>query len=402
MNAIGIIVEYNPFHNGHKLHLNQAKKYGDVVVGVMSGDFVQRGEPAIINKWERTVMALSEGVDIIVELPVFYSTQSAEIFARGSINILKELGIKKMIFGSESDNLEKLREVINLEKNIEFIESLKNSLKNGLSYPTAYNKEIKKYLGVEYEIKSNDILGIEYLRAINLLKADIEPKTLKRRGADYNSLNSEGNILSATGIRKLLKLNNTIEKFVPENSKKILLKNQTEKKLADISQYYNLIRYTIISKKEELNEIQDVEIGFENRLYEMALKSEKYEDFLENLSTKRYTKGRIQRILIHILLSITCKDTMALKENLPYIRILGFSEKGKKYLNFIKKSRKENLEKKNINILTSLKNIKRNLSSQELKYLEINEKASLIYRIINKYEDRKRPIIKKEGNYETR
>ncbi|MGB0405457.1 MAG: tRNA(Met) cytidine acetate ligase, partial [Fusobacterium sp.] len=287
MNTIGIVVEYNPFHNGHKLHLSEAKKHGDVVIGVMSGDFVQRGEPAIINKWERTKMALLEGVDIVVELPVFYSTQSAEIFARGSIKILKELKVEKIIFGSESDNLDKLKEVIKLENNVKFLESLKKNLKSGLSYPTAYNKEIKNFLGKEYEIKSNDILGIEYLRAIKLLKVNIEPKTLKRKGVGYNSLVAKENILSATGIRKLLKNNENVEKFISNKSKEILLENENNKKLADISQYYKLIRYAIISNKETLHEIQDVEIGFENRLYEMALKSENYKIFLENIMTKR-------------------------------------------------------------------------------------------------------------------
>lgn len=391
MNTIGIVVEYNPFHNGHKLHLSEAKKHGDVVIGVMSGDFVQRGEPAIINKWERTKMALLEGVDIVVELPVFYSTQSAEIFARGSIKILKELKVEKIIFGSESDNLDKLKEVIKLENNVKFLESLKKNLKSGLSYPTAYNKEIKNFLGKEYEIKSNDILGIEYLRAIKLLKVNIEPKTLKRKGVGYNSLVAKENILSATGIRKLLKNNENVEKFISNKSKEILLENENNKKLADISQYYKLIRYAIISNKETLHEIQDVEIGFENRLYEMALKSENYKIFLENIMTKRYTIGRIQRILIHILLSINKKDSKRLKEKLPYIRILGFSKKGRDYLNIIKKK-----EIKNVNILTSLKNIQKKLSVEELKYLELNEKASLIYRMINKYEDQKIPMMKEE------
>ncbi|MDP0493162.1 MAG: nucleotidyltransferase [Fusobacterium sp. JB021] len=391
MNTIGIVVEYNPFHNGHKLHLSEAKKHGDVVIGVMSGDFVQRGEPAIINKWERTKMALLEGVDIVVELPVFYSTQSAEIFARGSIKILKELKVEKIIFGSESDNLDKLKEVIKLENNVKFLESLKKNLKSGLSYPTAYNKEIKNFLGKEYEIKSNDILGIEYLRAIKLLKVNIDPKTLKRKGVGYNSLVAKENILSATGIRKLLKNNENVEKFISNKSKEILLENENNKKLADISQYYKLIRYAIISNKETLHEIQDVEIGFENRLYEMALKSENYKIFLENIMTKRYTIGRIQRILIHILLSINKKDSKRLKEKLPYIRILGFSKKGRDYLNIIKKK-----EIKNVNILTSLKNIQKKLSVEELKYLELNEKASLIYRMINKYEDQKIPMMKEE------
>ena len=402
MKSIGIIVEYNPFHNGHKLHLDYARKQGDIVIGVMSGDFVQRGEPALINKWDRAKMALVEGLDIVVELPVFYSTQSAEIFARGSINILKELRSDEIVFGSESDNLDKLQEVIKLESNSNFIENVKKNLKDGDSYPTAYNKEIKNYLGEEYEIKSNDILGIEYLRTIKTLKLDMKVKTLKREGKGYHSSISTGNILSATGIRKLLKEDKDIENFISKNSKEIILKNKKNKKLVDISHFYNLIRYAIISKREVLKDIQDIEVGFENRIYEMALKSSSYEIFMKNLMTKRYTIGRTQRILIHILLSITKEDTIKLKKELPYIRILGFSDKGRTYLNKLKKEKKDDLENSNIQILTSLKNIKKKLSVEQLRYLELNEESSLIYRMINNYEDRKIPLMKRKDEYEIR
>ena len=402
MKSIGIIVEYNPFHNGHKLHLDYARKQGDIVIGVMSGDFVQRGEPALINKWDRAEMALLEGLDIVVELPVFYSTQSAEIFARGSINILKELRSDEIVFGSESDNLDKLQEVIKLESNSNFIENVKKNLKDGDSYPTAYNKEIKNYLGKEYEIKSNDILGIEYLRTIKILKLDMKVKTLKREGKGYHSSISTGNILSATGIRKLLKEDKDIENFISKNSKEIILKNKKNKKLVDISNFYNLIRYAIISKREVLKDIQDIEVGFENRIYEMALKSSSYEIFMKNLMTKRYTIGRTQRILIHILLSITKEDTIKLKKELPYIRILGFSDKGRTYLNKLKKEKKDDLENSSIQILTSLKNIKKKLSVEQLRYLELNEESSLIYRMINSYEDRKIPLMKRKDEYEIR
>jgi len=402
MKSIGIIVEYNPFHNGHKLHLDYARKQGDIVIGVMSGDFVQRGEPALINKWDRAEMALLEGLDIVVELPVFYSTQSAEIFARGSINILKELRSDEIVFGSESDNLDKLQEVIKLESNSNFIENVKKNLKDGDSYPTAYNKEIKNYLGKEYEIKSNDILGIEYLRTIKTLKLDMKVKTLKREGKGYHSSISTGNILSATGIRKLLKEDKDIENFISKNSKEIILKNKKNKKLVDISHFYNLIRYAIISKREVLKDIQDIEVGFENRIYEMALKSSSYEIFMKNLMTKRYTIGRTQRILIHILLSITKEDTIKLKKELPYIRILGFSDKGRTYLNKLKKEKKDDLENSSIQILTSLKNIKKKLSVEQLRYLELNEESSLIYRMINSYEDRKIPLMKRKDEYEIR
>lgn len=397
MNAVGIIVEYNPFHNGHLIHLNEAKKNGDVIIAVMSGDFVQRGEPAIINKWERAKTSILEGVDIVAELPVFYSTQSAEIFARGSVMTLKELNISKILFGSESGDINKLLKIINLEKNKNFIETLKKKLKEGNSYPSAYNNGIKSLLGENFQIKSNEILGIEYIRAIRSLNLKIKPITFKRVGGGYYSLEPKNNILSATGIRKLIKENKNVNIFLPETSKKLIKKNKEKKLLAENSKLYSLIRYSIIFKKEKLNEIQDVEIGFENRLYEMALKSESYDIFINNLITKRYTISRIQRILIHILLSINKSDTEKLKKTIPYIRILGFSEKGRQYLNQINKLKKENLEKNNVKILTSLKNIKKNLSEEQLKFLELNENASLVYRMVSNYKNRKIPLMEKKG-----
>lgn len=382
--AVGIVIEYNPFHNGHKYHLDKAKELGDIVIGVMSGDYVQRGEPAFINKWSRGEIALKEGIDILCELPSYYSTQSAEIFAKSSIGILKNLGVTTILFGSESSNIEKLKKILELEKNKEFNEEIRRNLDEGISYPNAYSLSIKKFFEEDIEINSNDILGIEYLRAIKYYDEKIEAKTLKRRAGGYYSQKEENNIMSATGIRKLIFENKSIENLVTKNSFEVLEKEK--EKITKISDFYPLIRYAILSKKEKLADYQDVENGLENRIYEMALKYENHQEFFNNLITKRYTIGRIQRILIHILLDITKADTNYLKENIPYIRILGFSKKGREYLKTIEKNN-------DVKILTSFKNIKKILNEKEIKFLELNEKASIIYKIINPYEDRKIPII---------
>ncbi|WP_035945502.1 nucleotidyltransferase [Fusobacterium perfoetens] len=382
--AVGIVIEYNPFHNGHKYHLDKAKELGDIVIGVMSGDYVQRGEPAFINKWSRGEIALKEGIDILCELPSYYSTQSAEIFAKSSIGILKNLGVTTILFGSESSNIEKLKKILELEKNKEFNEEIRRNLDEGISYPNAYSLSIKKFLEKDIEINSNDILGIEYLRAIKYYDEKIEAQTLKRRAGGYYSQKEENNIMSATGIRKLIFENKSIENLVTKNSFEVLEKEK--EKITKISDFYPLIRYAILSKKEKLADYQDVENGLENRIYEMALKYENHQEFFNNLITKRYTIGRIQRILIHILLDITKADTNYLKENIPYIRILGFSKKGREYLKTIEKNN-------DVKILTSFKNIKKILNEKEIKFLELNEKASIIYKIINPYEDRKIPII---------
>lgn len=389
MVGVGIIVEYNPFHNGHNYHLKKSKEKGEVVIAVMSGDFVQRGEPALLSKWERAKSALIMGADIVAELPVFYSVQSAEIFARGAIGILKNLGTEKIIFGSESNDIKKFEQLLSLEENKKFIEELQKNLKEGNSYPTAYNKTVLNFLGEDFSLNSNDILGTEYLRAIKFWKANIIPYTLKREGANYHSHNFYGNIASASGIRKLIENKedfSKIKNFIPEETFEILFKAISENKITNISKFYNLIRYAILSQKENLKNIQDVENGFENRLYENALICENYNDFMKKIITKRFTIGRVQRVLIHILLGITKEITDEAKKNIPYIRIFGFSQKGREYLKTLK-------NENNIKIITSLKNIQKILSEDERIFLELNERAGKIYGIINPYENRKIPLI---------
>lgn len=388
---VGIVVEYNPFHNGHKYHLKNAKTIGDIVIGVISGDYVQRGEPSIINRWERARMALKEGVDIVCELPCFYSCQSAELFARGSIGILYFLGVENILFGSESDRLEELKKIVAMTKEKKFQEEIKKQMELGVSYPNAFNKTLKEFFNDRVEINSNDILGIEYLKAIEYYGNNIQAITLKREGGGYYSEIGEDKIISATGIRKAIFEGKKIEKYIPKNSYEILREQIEKNSITNISKFYPLIRYAILAKKETLIDIQDVEIGFEKRLYEMAMKYDNYSEFFTNLLTKRYTMGRTQRILIHILLNITKEDTRYLKENIPYVRIMGFSQLGKKYL---KKYLKENKEKLGeIEVLTSFKNIQKKLNEKQLKFLELNERASTIYKIINNYEENKIPIM---------
>lgn len=392
MTSVGIVVEYNPFHNGHKYHLKKAKEMGDIVIAVMSGDFVQRGEPAFLNKWKRCMTALLEGVDIIAELPVFYSCQSAEIFAKGAVGILNILEADKIIFGSESSDTEKLKKIIELEKNEKFLEKLQENLKKGSSYPTAYNKEIENFLGKEYTVSSNDILGIEYIRAVEFWQSKTEIYTLKREGTGYHSYETSGNIASASRIRKMVEEENDfdkIKKFLPEKAGEILFEEVSSGKTAALSQFYNLIRYAVLTGKENLKNIQDMEIGFENRLYEAALVSENFEDFMNKIITKRFTIGRVQRVLIHVLLGITKDLTENVKKKIPYVRIMGFSQKGREYL--------KNLEKdKDTKIITGLKNIQKILSEEERKILELNERAGKIYNIINPYLNRNAPMIYQE------
>ncbi|MGL5049133.1 MAG: nucleotidyltransferase, partial [Fusobacteriaceae bacterium] len=322
MKSTGIIVEYNPFHNGHKHHLEEVKKISgeNIIIAIMSGDFVQRGEPASVDKITRAKMALENGVDMVVELPSFYSAQNAEIFALGSVGILNRLKVESLVFGSESHDIEKLEKLAKLAETEKFKEILKLKLKEGKSYPTAYSTAMEE-LGNSDKALSNDILGLEYIKAKNIINPSIKIKTIKRIKVGYHETKIVENITSATGIRKKILFGEEIEKLVPQAT----LNNIIGKKMVVLKDFYFLIRYEILNSREKLLEIQDVEEGLEYRLYESAMKNREYQDFFNEVMTKRYTQGRIQRVLIHILLGVTKDLTKEIKKTVPYVRILGFN-----------------------------------------------------------------------------
>lgn len=386
MKAVGVIVEYNPFHNGHKYHLEKAKEAtgADLVIAVMSGDFTQRGEIACINRFKRAEIALMNGIDIVAELPVFYSSQSAEIFARGAMKILGELGAEWVVFGSESGDIREIEKIAAMEENEEFKSYLEDHLKKGFSYPTAYSQALKE-LGITQSIKSNDILGIEYVKSEKKLKRRVKMVPIKRIGAGYHDLHGVGEIASATGIRKMIGEKNSVDLYLPEATAELI----KDEKIATLEEYYPLIRYAILRDYNSLKDIQDMEHGLENRLYQCALENLDFKEFFQELITKRYTIGRLQRILIHILIGLTVDITRETKEKLPYVNILGFSRKGQEYLKFLKKNRESTVP-----ILAGKKNINKHLNSQEHELFYFNEKASEIYKMANYYQDRKIPIIK--------
>lgn len=387
MKATGIVVEYNPFHNGHRYHLQKAKELNpdSIIIAVMSGDFVQRGEPSIVDRWTKAKMALANGVDIIVELPVFYSSQSAEIFAKGAVGILEELRCNSMVFGSESGEIEELKRISTLQESDEFKIKLKERLKEGHSYPTAHSLTMKEILG-ESELNSNDILGLEYIKAIRYWKSSITPMTLKREKVGYHDTNIVGDFASATKIREYLKKNEEIKNIVTKESYDIL---KDYDNFTYMENFYPLIRYELIKNSKKLSDIQDMEIGFENRLYEGAVKFSDYKDFFQAISNRRYTMGRVQRVLTHTLLGLTNSITEDVKKFIPYVRILGFNSKGREYLNYLKKF-------ENSKIITSYKKMNEIFSPEVCSLIEFNEESSKIYRLINNYKDYKSPIILKE------
>lgn len=391
MKATGIVVEYNPFHNGHKYHLQKTKELNpnNIIIAVMSGDFVQRGEPSIIDRWTKTKMALANGVDLVIELPVFYSSQSAEIFAKGAVGILEELKCESMVFGSESGKINELKRISTLQESEEFKIKLKERLKSGDSYPTAHSSTMKEILG-ESELNSNDILGLEYIKAIRYWKSSIIPMTLKREKVGYHDTNIVGDFASATKIREHLKKNEEISSIVTQESLNTLKEYSN---FTYMENFYPFIRYELIKNSNNLSDIQDMEIGFENRLLENAIKFINYDEFFKSISNRRYTTGRVQRVLTHTLLAFTTNITEEVKKSIPYVRVFGFNSKGREYLSYLKKF-------DNSKIITSYKKMNENFSPEVCSLIEFNERSSQIYRLINNYNDYKSPIIFKEENNE--
>lgn len=351
MITLGTIVEYNPFHNGHLFHLQKSKELTGAshTIGVMSGNFVQRGGPALIDKWSRAEIAISSGLDLILELPVIFSSQSAEIFAKGSISILEKTGVVDyIVFGSESNNINDITGVAKALsfESIEFKKILKESLNLGDSYPKAREKALNSLGIINLSSTSNDILGIEYVKQLLKLNSSIKPMSIQRTGSDYNSLELKGNIASATAIREFMKNNeyalSHVESFAPSDTLdkiSFLIKKGINPVFEE--DFYDILRYEIIKSKENLKNIYEVEEGLENRIYSLALKSENFNTLLVSLKSKRYTMTRLRRALFNILLSVQKEDMeKIIQENspAPYFRVLAFNEKGRELLKKISKN----------------------------------------------------------------
>ncbi|GAB6170018.1 nucleotidyltransferase [Clostridium carnis] len=352
MNITGIITEYNPFHNGHLHHLTSAKSQTkcDGIVCIMSGNYVQRGGPAIIDKWNRTQMALENGVDLVIELPTFYALSSAEFFAKGSISILNSLGvINNIFFGSECGNVENLTKIsevlINEPEN--FKNALKLNLNSGVTFAKAREKALMEFLNdsslSEILINSNNILGIEYIKALISLNSSIKPLTLKREGSSYNDKNLSLNFSSATSIRESLKNSTSIEKIASNMPKASydIFKNLYDTNYPFIFEenMFNYIKFKLINNCINFNNLFDVSEGLDNKILKEIYNSNSYEELILNIKSKRYTYTKISRILTQIFIGIdnyNYNDLIAY-ENL-YCRVLGFNNIGMKILKKMKKT----------------------------------------------------------------
>ena len=361
--VLGIIAEYNPFHNGHLYQIQEAKKRigADFVVAVISGNFVERGNTSLVNKWVKTQMALRNGVDLVIELPTVYSVSSAENFAEGAIKILDSLRIVDTIcFGTETDDLAALNNIANVlyAEPKEYISILNHELKQGLSYPRArenalmmYLNDIKRYANIMSG--SNNILAIEYLKALKKYKSDMKPLAIQRKNVYYNDEKIVDEFASSTAIRKMLARGqyNDMRKVMPTSSY-MILKEEVKRGnfVLDLSKFEKEIIYTLRRMStRQIAELQDVTEGLEYAIKNAANSCNNLLDLLDNIKSKRYTQTRIQRILIYALLGITKRDIDNSKKTTPYVRILGFNKVGREMLSDICEINNK------LNVITSVK-----------------------------------------------
>ena len=394
MLKIGIVAEYNPFHNGHLYQIRKIKEiFGEdvLIVVVISGDFVQRGEISFLDKWEKTQVSLGCGVDLVVELPLYYSIQNAEIFSRMATKILDYLGIDIQVFGAEEENIEILQKVLELQKRQDYKDKLMKYMKKGNSYSTSQRLALKEY-NLDGIVKSNNILALEYMREIENSNLKIKPYIIKREISEYNEekvskdreefasasflRNELEKILDEFSVRKFgfwkkhnfEKKQNTgkkinleslknieieekrlwkleeIQKFLPEKSFDIIFKNLEWKINNRFSgdkikeEIFKIVKYKILTeKKEKIMEIYDITEEIYARIFGTMSISQNYLEFLKNTKSRNLSNKRVERIILNILLNIKAK---MMDFEINYVRILGFNKKGQEYLKKIRENNK--------------------------------------------------------------
>ena len=420
MLKIGIVAEYNPFHNGHLYQIEEIKKRmgkdNTLIVAVVSGDFVQRGEFSYSDKWQKTEMALNHGVDIVVELPLYYSVQNAEIFSRMSTKILDYMELDFQVFGAEEEDIKVLDRIIELQEREEYKKNLMKLMKKGNSYSTSQKLALSEY-GYGDVVKSNNILALEYIRTMKKENLGIKPYIIKREISDYNEIEIEEerkSIASASFIRGEMLKNNgnpeNIRKFIPEKIYEILErvyisngKDDEQQKWQNLkNSMFKFLKYKLLMEtKNEIIKIYDMNDEIYARIYRGVSKSNIYEVFLKEVKSRNFSIKRIERIVLNILLNVTKK---AVDFELDYIRVLGFNRKGQEYLKQLKKDKKvfnekshkmeelENTEKKanDEKIFVNWKNIEKNVHSEKMK---IEKNGFLLKELFFNKKERLNPLI---------
>ena len=392
MNITGIITEYNPFHLGHKLHLEKAKEDTDCdgVICIMSGNFMQRGMPALIDKWTRAKIAVLNGVDLVIELPLIYSLSSAEGFANGAVKILTESNVtNNLYFGSEHGNIDDLLKISNTltYEHSEFQNLLKSELNKGLPFHTARMLALQDFIPDincnDILNNSNNILAIEYLKALSRNNSNIKPYTLKRCGADYNETKIKTSFPSATSIRNMLETEGDLNKLknsVPNETFDVMNELiSTNYSLVYPEKMFQFIKYKLLTEGYKLKNIKEASEGLDNKILKEISISSSLDEFILNIKSKRYTYTRINRILTSFFIGLENYDLSNIVKNNPsYIRPLAFNSNGSKILKEIKKN-------SDLEIITKLP---KNISNEILNLDILGTKAySILNNSISPYED---------------
>lgn len=392
MKVAAVIAEYNPFHNGHQYQLNTIKESlgADRIIIIMSGNFTQRGIPAIVDKYQRCRMALECGADVVIELPAYFALGSAEYFAQGAVSLIDKLGVVDILhFGSECgdiDNIKRIASILSSESP-SYKAALNQYLKEGLSFPAARQKAIKNEMPDNIELASvldnpNNNLGIEYVKALLQRKSSIVPRTLERKGSSYNSgtIDSD-NLASAQAIRNLLSESSSdadvsiLKNHLPENVAKLLIANNAEYMYLD--DFSSVLYYKLISElafNSSLCKYYDVNKQISDIYVKNLSDYTTFSEYCMSGKSKNYTYTRLCRGLMHILLDMTQENVDVYKENdyTQYARLLGFRKSSSDVLSAIKAN-------SNIPLITKLPNALKSLEGAALSSLEADIHASKIY-----------------------
>ena len=377
MKITGIICEYNPFHNGHLYHMNQTRKNGAThIVAVMSGNYVQRGDIAVLDKFTRAKLAVRGGADLVIEIPSVYALSSAEFYARGAVSILDSLGcVDEISFGSEAGSVEDLKKASEIAEECSLSPELEEYLRNGMSYPNAINTMVYEKYGKkagnrigEILASPNNVLAVEYLKALRRLGSDIQPVTVQRKSVAHDSMVALNGIASASFIRKCIQEKIGFSDFVPDYVYSAYVRAVSEKRRADIKNLERIILYKLRTlTPEQLRSVPDVGQGLEYRIIENAVLTNLDEIFM-NIKTRRYTMARIKRIFLNMLIGIEKSDLDILP---PYGRILAVTERGRDILSKAKETGK-------IPFGTSLAKLGKS-SEDAQRFSQIEGRASDIY-----------------------
>lgn len=330
MHAVGLVTEYNPFHNGHRYHLSQAREltHAEVVVAVMSGNFTQRGEPTLLDKWQRVQAALTNGVDLVVELPIFMAVQPAHRFAAGALELLAALGVDDVVFGAEHPKWD-FKQLVAAEQNF----TASSFSQYNATFATQFNEQLKDQTGLSLT-DPNDILSFGYYKAQINERLPLRLHPIQRRGSQYHDERIEGKIASASAIRQAVLEHGDFKQAVPVQTAQQLQKLQ---QVPSWDAMYPMLRNQLIQAPvEQLAQIYQMAEGLEYRMKDAAQRNLSFAGFMKAVKTKRYTYAHLLRVYLYTILQLT-ESQVSDHLKRPYLHVLGFNERGRDYLHSIKK-----------------------------------------------------------------